>query len=551
MKNILDAEFSYNPQLLYEALSKSTDEYIYICNMKTGVFRYPSGLVDEFQLPGETLKNPLPYWKEIVHPDDWERFYLSNIEIGKEKKDVHLVEFRALSKEGEYQWMKCRGYLIRDEERNPAVFAGVLSKLDRKPRIDALTSLYTSEAFSEDFRKMQEENAFGEIGMFLLGIDRFRNINEGYGRKTGDKVLKAVAKLILELVPEGIRVYRLEGDYFGLLVKYPSEKMVRRLYDVIRSRFQCYKGNGESRLLMTVSAGYAEYPKDAKSFIDLYEYADYALQYAKENGRDRMELFSQEILARRSRELEVLRLLKEDIAQNFRGFSLSYQPIVDGETKEIMGAEALIHWEKSKLFCLELDEMIQILEKNRLLNTIGRWMFQTGCDTLRQWLENGWNLSLNLNVSYAQISDWKYIQEIIEIVRNSQVAPERIAVEVVDSSFINDMKFYEKPFRVIKESGMKIMLDDFGVGYASVGLLQNDFVDIVKVDASIVRGVVNSSFDLDFIRFIVKSCHDRGMGVCLEGVEDAQQLKLVENMVFDYMQGDLFGKATDARLTFK
>lgn len=98
---------------------------------------------------------------------------------------------------------------------------------------------------------------------------------------------------------------------------------------------------------------------------------------------------------------------------------------------------------------------------------------------------------------------------------------------------------------------MKIMLDDFGVGYASIGLLKNDFVDIVKVDGSIVRGVVNSSFDLEFIRFIVKSCHDRGMGVCLEGVEDAEQLKLVEDMVFDYMQGELFGKATDARLTFK
>ena len=551
MKNILDKELSYNPQLLYEALLKSTDEYIYICNMKTGLFRYPAAMANEFNFPSEVLKNPLPYWKEIVHPDDWEKFYLSNMEIGKDGQDVHLVEFRALSKKGEYQWLKCRGYLMRDENEEPAVFAGVLSKLDRKPRIDALTSLYTSEVFSEDFQKMLEENAFGEIGMFILGIDRFRNINEGYGRKTGDKVLKAVARLILELVPEGIRVYRLEGDYFGLLVKYPNEKMVKRLYDVIRSRFQCYKGNGESRLLMTVSAGYAEYPKDAKSFMDLYEYADYALQYAKENGRDRLELFSQEILARRSRELEILRLLKEDIAENFRGFSWGYQPIVDGETKEIIGAEMLLHWEKSELFQLELDEMIQILEKNRLLNKIGRWMFQTGCETLREWLAKGWNLSLNLNVSYAQISDWRYIQEIIEIVKHSQVSPERIAIEVVDSSFINDMKFYEKPFRAIKESGMKIMLDDFGVGYASIGLLKNDFVDIVKVDGSIVRGVVNSSFDLEFIRFIVKSCHDRGMGVCLEGVEDAEQLKLVEDMVFDYMQGELFGKATDARLTFK
>jgi len=541
-------EFSYDTKLLYDALVRSTDEFIYICNMKTGVYRYPSVMVKEFHFPGELLRDPFPYWKEVVHPEDWEHFYLSNKELGKEGRDNHLVEFRVKSRDGEYRWMKCRGYLMRDENNEPAVFAGVLSKLDRKPRIDALTSLYTSEVFLEDFTKMLEENVFGEIGMFILGIDTFRNINEAYGRQTGDKVLKTVAKLILELVPEGIRVYRLEGDHFGILVKYPNEEMVKKLYDAIRSRGQCYRGNGKRRLLMTVSAGY---PKDAGSFVDLYEYADYALQYAKENGRDCLQLFSQEMLAYRSRELDILRLLKEDISDNFRAFSLKYQPIVEGETKEVIAVEALLQWENPQIANLEYDEFSKFLEKNRLLNPVGRWMFQTGCLALKKWMSEGWNLALNLNVSYAQLSDWNYIQEIIMIVKNSRVPPEKIVIEVVDSYFISDMKIYEQAFRAIKESGMKIMLDDFGADYASIGLLKNNLVDIVKVDRTIVRRVVNSSFDLDFIRFIVKICHDMEIEVCLEGVAEMEELKLVEDMIFDYMQGDLFGKATDARLTFK
>ena len=548
MNNNLVEEFSYDTKLLYDALVRSTDEFIYICNMKTGVYRYPSVMVKEFHFPGELLRDPFPYWKEVVHPEDWEHFYLSNKELGKEGRDNHLVEFRVKSRDGEYRWMKCRGYLMRDENNEPAVFAGVLSKLDRKPRIDALTSLYTSEVFLEDFTKMLEENVFGEIGMFILGIDTFRNINEAYGRQTGDKVLKTVAKLILELVPEGIRVYRLEGDHFGILVKYPNEEMVKKLYDAIRSRGQCYRGNGKRRLLMTVSA---EYPKDAGSFVDLYEYADYALQYAKENGRDCLQLFSQEMLAYRSRELDILRLLKEDISDNFRAFSLKYQPIVEGETKEVIAVEALLQWENPQIANLEYDEFSKFLEKNRLLNPVGRWMFQTGCLALKKWMSEGWNLALNLNVSYAQLSDWNYIQEIIMIVKNSRVPPEKIVIEVVDSYFISDMKIYEQAFRAIKESGMKIMLDDFGADYASIGLLKNNLVDIVKVDRTIVRRVVNSSFDLDFIRFIVKICHDMEIEVCLEGVAEMEELKLVEDMIFDYMQGDLFGKATDARLTFK
>lgn len=551
MNNNLVEEFSYDTKLLYDALVRSTDEFIYICNMKTGVYRYPSVMVKEFHFPGELLRDPFPYWKEVVHPEDWEHFYLSNKELGKEGRDNHLVEFRVKSRDGEYRWMKCRGYLMRDENNEPAVFAGVLSKLDRKPRIDALTSLYTSEVFLEDFTKMLEENVFGEIGMFILGIDTFRNINEAYGRQTGDKVLKTVAKLILELVPEGIRVYRLEGDHFGILVKYPNEEMVKKLYDAIRSRSQCYRGNGKRRLLMTVSAGYAEYPKDAGSFVDLYEYADYALQYAKENGRDCLQLFSQGMLAYRSRELDILRLLKEDISDNFRAFSLKYQPIVEGETKEVIAVEALLQWENPQIANLEYDEFSKFLEKNRLLNPVGRWMFQTGCLALKKWMSEGWNLALNLNVSYAQLSDWNYIQEIIMIVKNSRVPSEKIVIEVVDSYFISDMKIYEQAFRAIKESGMKIMLDDFGADYASIGLLKNNLVDIVKVDRTIVRRVVNSSFDLDFIRFIVKICHDMEIEVCLEGVAEMEELKLVEDMIFDYMQGDLFGKATDARLTFK
>lgn len=551
MNNNLVEEFSYDTKLLYDALVRSTDEFIYICNMKTGVYRYPSVMVKEFHFPGELLRDPFPYWKEVVHPEDWEHFYLSNKELGKEGRDNHLVEFRVKSRDGEYRWMKCRGYLMRDENNEPAVFAGVLSKLDRKPRIDALTSLYTSEVFLEDFTKMLEENVFGEIGMFILGIDTFRNINEAYGRQTGDKVLKTVAKLILELVPEGIRVYRLEGDHFGILVKYPNEEMVKKLYDAIRSRSQCYRGNGKRRLLMTMSAGYAEYPKDAGSFVDLYEYADYALQYAKENGRDCLQLFSQEMLAYRSRELDILRLLKEDISDNFRAFSLKYQPIVEGETKEVIAVEALLQWENPQIANLEYDEFSKFLEKNRLLNPVGRWMFQTGCLALKKWMSEGWNLALNLNVSYAQLSDWNYIQEIIMIVKNSRVPSEKIVIEVVDSYFISDMKIYEQAFRAIKESGMKIMLDDFGADYASIGLLKNNLVDIVKVDRTIVRRVVNSSFDLDFIRFIVKICHDMEIEVCLEGVAEMEELKLVEDMIFDYMQGDLFGKATDARLTFK
>lgn len=539
-------EFSYDPKLLYDALIRSTDEFIYICNMKTGVFRYTAVMVKEFNLPGEVIKDPLPYWKEIVHPDDWDRFYQSNISIGENGNDNHLVEFRALSREGEYQWLKCRGYLVRDEEGEPAVFAGVLSKLDRKPRIDKLTSLYTSSVLAEDFAKMIEENRFGEIGLFLFGMDKFRQINECYGRDEGDKVLKAAAKVLLELIPEGIRVYRLEGDQFGVLVKYPTEDNIRRLYQAIRSRFQCYRGQGDTRRLsMTVSAGYAEYPKDAGVYMDLYKYADYALQYAKEQGRDHLEIFTKDILVHKSRKLKLLGLLREDVSNGFRGFSLVYQPMVDGRTKEIRAVEALVRWENEQIGEVKPKEFIPLMEENRLLNPLGRWMFQNGCAALKGWSREGLNLSMHLNVSQSQISDRQYIEEVTSVIDWTGIARDKIVIEVVESSSVNNIQKFEEGFRDVKNRGMKLMFDDFGTDYASIGLLKSELVDIVKIDPTIVREMMNDRFNLEFVRFVSNICRDMNVEICLEGItemEMLEELEALETVSFDYLQGELFGK---------
>jgi len=109
MFSVQDDKIPYRAEYLYEALLNSTDDFIYICHMKTGVFRYSPAQVELFGLPNEIMEDPLPFWKQIIHPDDWERFYKSNMETGENKTDYHFVEFRAKKYDGEYAWIRCRG----------------------------------------------------------------------------------------------------------------------------------------------------------------------------------------------------------------------------------------------------------------------------------------------------------------------------------------------------------------------------------------------------------------------------------------------------------
>lgn len=173
----------YPSEYLYEALVQSTDDYVYICNMKTGIFQYTPAQVKAFDLPGEVVSSPLIYWKNIVHPDDWDRFYKSNMEIGENKRDAHYVEFRAKQRNGEYVWLRCRGHLIRDEYGNPALFGGIMHRMGGQNKIDPLTQLFNYHVFTRRISQGIENTEMERMAVVILDIDNFRQFNEMYGRK--------------------------------------------------------------------------------------------------------------------------------------------------------------------------------------------------------------------------------------------------------------------------------------------------------------------------------------------------------------------------------
>lgn len=280
--------FDYNSTLLYDALIRGTDEYIYICNMKTGVFRYSPSQVELFDLPGEIVENPLIYWKKIVHPEDWNRFYKSNTEIGKNQMDYHTVEFRAKNRSGEYIWLRCRGQLMRDEFGEPSIFAGIMTQLGKQNKIDSLTQLLNYHEFMSVFEDKISNPMIEKLCIVLLNIDDFKNVNEMYDRDFGDNIIKTLAQSIQSILPDNAELYKLDGDEMGILVDNVEENEILTLYNQIQNmiiHLQLWRKYG---LNITISAGCVIYPKHGDTVKELYKCASYSLQYAKEHGKNRL-----------------------------------------------------------------------------------------------------------------------------------------------------------------------------------------------------------------------------------------------------------------------
>ncbi|AVQ32383.1 bifunctional diguanylate cyclase/phosphodiesterase [Fusobacterium varium] len=549
--NIDEKDFIYNKDLLYEALVMSTDDFIYICNMKTGRFKYTPAMVEMFNLPSEIIQNPIFIWKNIVHEDDWEKFYQSNMEIGEGQTDYHLVEFRAKNKDGEYIWLKCRGHLMRDEVGEPSIFAGIMTLLGKQNKIDILTRLLNINEFSKSFEEKIKDYSVETIGMMILGIDDFKQVNEMYDRELGDSVLKMTSQIIQSSLPRNALAYRLDGDQFGILVENTNSQELQNIYNNIKTKLSRQQLLEKSKIFVTISAGCSLYPQDGNKYQELYKYTDYSLQYAKKSGKDKIVFFSNDILEHKSRFLEILRHIRESIENGFEGFEVFYQPQVFCSGTNLKGVEALLRWKCKKFGSISPIEFIPILEESGLIIPVGKWVLREAVKACKEMLEYNKDITVSVNCSFIQLLDENYLDDVKTIIAEEKVPPSNIVLELTESCIIKSIETLHEMYSQMKEIGIKTAMDDFGTGYSSLGILKQVPANIVKIDRAFVKDIINSRFDITFIEFITRICHSVGIKVCLEGIETKEEFDLVSNLEIDYIQGYYFGKPQPKKSIFE
>ncbi len=534
--------FVYDRDHLFDALSASTDDYIFIGNLKTGNFRYSPHMVEEFGLPGEVVENAAAFWGDIIHPDDEQYFLESNQEIADGREEYHNIEYRARNARGSWVWLRCRGRMIRDEDGVPEMFAGMITNLGKRNQIDHMTGLYNRFEFEGNIKRYMMDERVGSLGIMILDMDAFKNINDLYDRSFGDEVLRLTGQKISAVLPGDAGVYRLDGDEFGIIVLDGDQEQCADIYNRIQYQFTRQQEYAGRKFFCTVSAGFAFYPQDADNYLELLKYANYSLEHSKMLGKNRGTVFSKNILWEKERSLKLAELLRESIDRGFAGFSVCYQPQVQAQSGGLYGAEALSRWHCSEFGDVSPVEFIPILEQIGLIGRLGEWVFRNAVRQCGQWRRFYPDFTVSVNLSYMELMERDLFPVIRDTLEEFALPPANVTLELTESCVVKADKQINCMLNKFRGAGIKIAMDDFGTGYSSLYSLKSIPADVVKIDRSFVTGITEEGFNATLIRSVAQLCQDVGMYVCVEGVETREEYRAVKGMGVELIQGYYFGR---------
>ncbi|WP_404400924.1 putative bifunctional diguanylate cyclase/phosphodiesterase [Pelagibacterium halotolerans] len=402
---------------------------------------------------------------------------------------------------------------------------------------DPLTELPNRAAFSSELTTLLEEARVRreEFAVLAVDLDHFKDVNDVFGHATGDALLKEIGKRFSKAVG-GEFLARLGGDEFTFICRGSQPHGVATLAESIYSHASGEMVINDHSLVVGLSMGAAIFPTDGDDAKTLLNRADAALYRSKSEGRGIMRFYKPEMDER----IHEQRLLQQDlrVAVARNELKLHYQPQarIDGT---ITGYEALVRWDLPRLGMVMPDDFIPLAEKTGLIIDIGEWVLREGCREAADWPEP---LHIAINLSPVQFRHGDLAGLIHEVLLDTGLRPDRLELEITESTLVDDFGRALSLLRRIKNLGVKIAMDDFGTGYSSLSYLQAFPFDKLKIDRSFVARIDQSEHAKEIIRAVIGLGRGLNLPIIAEGVETPAQLAFLTAEACHGIQGYLVGK---------
>jgi len=385
------------------------------------------------------------------------------------------------------------------------------------------------------------------LAVMMLDLDRFKNVNDNFGHLAGDQLLQQVADRLTTRLRKMDTVARLGGDEFTVVLEdiNEHENVARVAKAIIIDLSKPFFLTPYGEVNIGVSIGISLFPLHANTPEMLLQQADTALYQAKSQGRGRYAYFSDEltIAARKHLELEVR--LRKAIAQN--ELCIYYQPQVDIETDQIVGAEALIRWHNPLGELMLPIDFIPIAEESSLILSIGEWVLREVCRQGKQWLDEGLpKLNLGVNLSAYQLRQSDLDALVHNILMETGFPPNNLELELTESALLEPRKDPVLILSKLRATGVRLAIDDFGIGYSSLSYLQRFPLDILKIDKSFIKNIPDDKDDMEIASTIIAIGNKLGLKVLAEGVETDEQLSFLIHQGCHFYQGYLKSEALPA-----
>ncbi len=382
--------------------------------------------------------------------------------------------------------------------------------------------------------------------IMLLAIDHFKRITDSVGHSIGDELLVEMAKRISDSVRAQDTVARLDGKEFVLLLPGTHANGAAHLAQELLWKLAQPCQLGDQNLIVTASIGIASYPENGSDFHTLLKAVDIAMRRAQVNGRNAFEFYTDDMYQQvwaRDHMINALRNVLE-----LDQLHLVYQPLVDLQTGQISGMEALLRWQHPELGAVSPAKFIPLAEEAGLIKRIGEWVLRRALRDIRGWLDKGVKVPhVAINVSPLQFHDNDLIAQVKGALAEWQIDPGLIYLEVTEGALMDDVPRSEAMLKKLKDLGVKLSLDDFGTGYSSLSYLKRFPFDKVKIDQSFVRDVTTSQSDAVLVKVIISMANGLGLKVIAEGVETEAQCEIMRTNGCDEIQGYFFSKPISAQ----
>jgi diguanylate cyclase (GGDEF)-like protein/PAS domain S-box-containing protein len=479
--------------------------------------------------------------------DDFERSQLRT--AINERRECNVV-FRNLRKCGAIFWNDLTVTPVQNEQSVITHFIGVIndvteskhrtSHLEYEINHDALTGLANRnllwDRLEQALSASQRNKAL--VALLLLDLDNFKGINDSLGHDAGDEVLKVVARRLQSSVRDSDTVARLSGDEFVLILyNQPSLRYTMRMIDRLREELAKPMLITNKEISIGSSMGVSIYPHDGASVRELIKAADVAMYHAKAGGRNEVNFFSSEMKSRADAKNNLEKSMRNAIERN--EFFLLFQPKMGVQTEKIIGAEALLRWKHPEQGILLPAAFLLEAEESGLIVPFGEWVIHQLCAVLQRFHLLGFqDLSISMNVSFREFSQKNYVSTMAKILNEARLAPDLFGIEIKEAHLMRNPELAHEIMAHISELGVKLTIDEFGIGPSSLSDLPRLPVANLKIQRSFVEEISDTKKEGILAKTMISIGHNMNINVIAVGVETRDQLNFLKKFDCDQMQGN-------------
>lgn len=409
-----------------------------------------------------------------------------------------------------------------------------IQELQKTAFRDSLTQIPNRTEFCTILQDMKLRAADSSVAV-LVDIDHFSDVNDGLGQEAGSELLVEVAKRLTVQLEDGVQVARIGGDVFGLVG--PRHLLTpERLNLLFEQPFQCL----EHSLQVSVTLGFCFLDDSAWQGQAILKQVNTALNFAKKLSSRNFDYYDEQVEVQLQQRLALLRALRFDFQQN--RLELWYQPQVCLKTQKVLGFEALLRWKAENGTYIPPSEFIPLAEYSGLIIDIGDWVLRQACLMLKQLTEKGCSQRIAVNVSMPQFRTHRFVQSVLAVIEQTKVDASLLELEITESVLMDDPEGVIRAVKELKAAGVKIAIDDFGIGFSSLSYLQLLPLDRIKIDRMFIKDIEETNYPL-LAETIVHLGKKLGLITIAEGIETEGQAAILVSLGCEEGQGFLYSKA--------